>query len=115
MAKLEKKLKKKTKKLNKRVFGKKSLTLMQNYVITTSFYGRNKDKKPYVTITATGDYKISVAKLILILLGIFSAAVLIVVCIKALADWCFAKKRHKAEDADDDLEDYYTEDGEISF
>ena len=112
MEKLEKKMKKKAKKLNKKVFGKKSLTLAQNYVITTSFYGRNKDKKPYVTITAAGDYKISVAKLILILLGIFSAAVLIVVCIKALADWCCSKKNKHSED-DDDFEDYYIDDEEI--
>ena len=98
MAKLSKKIKKNTKKLEKRAFGKKSLTLKQNFSVTTSFYSHGKDSKPYVTLSANGDYRISVAKLILIALGIITAFSLLALALKSLSDFLRRKKTKKTDE-----------------
>ena len=107
MAKFCKHLKKGIKKLDKKVINnKKGLTLMQSFDITTSFYGKKKVKQPYITLTAHGNYRISVVKLtLLVLLGISMLAGM-AVCLRAL----FARrhtKRHRP--AEDDYDSYADE------
>lgn len=122
MAKLQKKLKKGAKRLDKKVINnKKGLTLIQTFDITTSFYGRKKVKKPYITFTAHGDYKISVVKLILCLLLGIALITSVALCLRALFDRRHSRKRRAAEydyetDGLDDMElDDFDEDEEMPF
>ena len=108
MTKLQKKLKKGAKRLDKKVINnKKGLTLMQTFDITTSFYGRKQVKKPYVTLTARGDFKISVVKLLLCLLLGISLIALTVLCLRALFDRRHVKKSRRADGWDYDFESDY--------
>ncbi|MBQ8510216.1 MAG: hypothetical protein IJ493_09955 [Clostridia bacterium] len=93
------------KKLSKQLYSEKGLMLKRTYDITTSVYGHGKEKKPYVTINAKADYKISVVKLIVILMCVFSTLALVALCVKGVVDHCRPKKRVRDYDSDFDWED----------
>ncbi len=112
MAKLGKQVRKDVKKMSKQLFSKKGLTLKQTYDISTSFYANKKENKPYVTITAHGDYKISVLKLIVILMCILSSVMVIVLCIRGLFERIKSKKRYYF---DEDEYYYSKQDDDLPF
>ena len=66
--KRENKLRRDTKRLSKQLCGKKSLTLKHSYDNTFSIFRTAKESHPLITVTASGEYKISAFKLLLILL-----------------------------------------------
>jgi len=75
----------------------RGLTLKQTFDIKMSFYAKGQDKKPYVSFTASGDYRISVLKLTLILLGIIAAIAGLIIGIRNLIV-SLKKRRRKDED-----------------
>lgn len=86
MANLQKQVKKGTQKLGSSLWGKKSLTLRHTWSFTTALYGQKKKKKPYFSVSMQGDWKISVFKLVMILLGIGAAVTLVVLGVRALIE-----------------------------
>ncbi|MCI8388131.1 MAG: hypothetical protein HFE63_06650 [Clostridiales bacterium] len=102
MSKPLKNLKKDIKKCSKHLNSDKGLTVKKTFDVTTSFYGHGKENKPYMTIGAKGDFKISVLKLVLIIIGVISAVSLVLLGIKGLISKCRSKKYR---DRDDQLDD----------
>lgn len=103
-----KKTRKNTKKLSKQLYGKKGLTMGHSFVSEVSFFGNGKDGKPYLTLSRSGSYKISVFKLAVIILSVVSTAVLVGLLIKAVSDR--AKAEEEAENGltyygDEDIEE----------
>ncbi len=111
--KAEKKLVKGSKKLSKQLYGKKSLTLKHSFDSTLSIFGSVKEKKPLLTVTVGGEYKISVFKLIVILMCIVSTAALVVLLVKSISDYC--REKRERELWDEDYSEYYTDDEELPF
>ncbi|MBQ8552266.1 MAG: hypothetical protein IJ428_05585 [Clostridia bacterium] len=111
--KAEKKLRKGSKKLSKQLYGKKSLTLKHTYDSTVSIFGSVKEKHPLFTITASGEYKISVFKLIVIAMCIISTAALIVLLVKSISDYC--REKRERELWDEDYEEYFGDGDELPF
>lgn len=107
MANLQKKMKKDAKKLQSSLWGKKSLTLRHSWSFTTSLYGNKKKKKPYFAVSMQGDWKISVFKLVMILLGIGAAVTLVVLGVRALIKNI---RRKRLEEYFLDSDDEYNED-----
>ena len=111
--KYAKQLAKDMKKLSKQLYSDKGLMLKKTYDVTTSVYGHGKESKPYITVNAKADYKISIVKLIVILMCIASTLTLIALCIRGLFEHCRPKKcRHADYDLD---ESDYIEDDAIPF
>lgn len=103
-----KKARKGAKKLSKQMFSEKGMMLSRSYESTTSIYTGGKDKKPLITVTAQGDYKISVVKLIVILMCVFSTAALVILLAKSIIDHCKVRKNDEEEyidawECDDEL------------
>ena len=67
----------------KKLYGKNGLTVRHSYTNSVSVYRNNNEKHPLITLSADGEYKISVFKLILIILGILSTAALLLLFVKA--------------------------------
>lgn len=109
----EKKLIKGSKKLSKQLYGKKSLTLKHSYDGSFSIFGSAKEKKPLITVTASGEYKISVFKLIVILMCIMSTAALVVLLIRSISEYCH--KKRERELWDDDYSEYCMDDEALPF
>ena len=113
MANLQKKMKKDAKKLQSSLWGKKSLTLRHSWSFTTALYGNKKKKKPYFSVSMQGDWKISVFKLVMLLLGIGAAVTLVVLGVRALIE-NIRRKRFEEEFLDEgyflDDDDAYNED-----
>lgn len=107
MANLQKKMKKDAKKLQSSLWGKKSLTLRHSWSFTTALYGNKKKKKPYFAVSMQGDWKISVFKLVMILLGIGAAVTLVVLGVRALIENI---RRKRLEKYFLDSDDEYNED-----
>ena len=107
MANLQKKMKKDAKKLQSSLWGKKSLTLRHSWSFTTALYGNKKKKKPYFAVSMQGDWKISVFKLVMILLGIGAAVTLVVLGVRALIKNI---RRKRLEEYFLDSDDEYNED-----
>ena len=110
MAKLRKRIRKDMKKLSKQLYSPKGLTLKQTFDFTTSFYGRKKEKKPYLTFSARGDFKISVAKLVVISVCTVTSILLLVLLFKSLFESLKERRRRR------ELEEYYDlDDEEVPF
>ena len=103
-----KKTRKNTKKLSKQLYGKKGLSMRHTYAEEISFFGNGKEGKPYLTLSKSGSYRISVFKLAVIILCLLSSAVLLALVIKAIADHAKSKKDEY------DIYDYVDED-ELPF
>ncbi len=84
MAKISKQLPKDMKKISKQINSEKGLMLRYFFDAGASLYGHGKEKKPYVSIRAKGDYKIPVVKLLVFLACAASTAVLIGLLIKSI-------------------------------
>lgn len=102
-----KKAKKGAKKLNKQVFGKKGPMMTHSFESVTSFYKNGKEKDPVYSVARSGEYKISLFKLILIVLCVAAAIAALVAVIKAVVDKYVPKKAVEDEgyeylDLDDD-------------
>lgn len=82
--KSENKLRRGTKRLSKQLCGKKSLALKHSYDNTFSVFRNAKENHPLITVTASGEYKISVFKLILIIFGTVSALAVILMIAKRI-------------------------------
>ena len=85
MANLRKKTKKGAKKLTSSLCDPKSLMLHHSWSFTTALYSKKK-KKPCFSVSMQGDRKISVFKLVMILLGIGAAVTLVVLGVRALIE-----------------------------
>ena len=90
-------IKKDMRRLSKQLNSEKGLTLKNTFDVTASLYSRGKESKPYVSVNAKGDYRISVFKLIVILTFVFSTLLLISLCLKNIAGRCHTAKCHTSK------------------
>ena len=74
------------KRLSKCHRGEKSLTLKHSYNNTFSVFRSTEEKRPLISVTANGEYKISVIRLVLILLCTLSALAVAVKIAKTMRD-----------------------------
>lgn len=93
-----KKARKEAKRLNSQVFGKKGPMITHSFESVTSFYKNGKEKNPVYSFTNSGEYKISLFKLILIVLCVVAAIAALVAVIKAVVDKYVPKKAVEDED-----------------
>ncbi len=77
MANLAKKFHKSAKRLSKQLDCERGLTIGHSHTCTTSLYRGKKSSKPYMTVSVSGNYKISVLKLILWVLCVIFSVVLV--------------------------------------
>ena len=112
MANFAKSLKKNTKKISNELFSDKGLTLKQTFKSTTSLYTGANENKPLISLTSRGDYKISVLKLVIILLCAVSCAALVVLLINKAIDRCRTKKH---QETDIFFDEPYDDEDEIPF
>lgn len=97
MSKALKKGSKKAKELNTHVFGKKGPTVTHSFESVTSLYKSGKEKDPLYSFTNSGEYKVSLFKLILIAVCAVAGVVILCAAIKSYAE---KQLRRKYEDAD---------------
>ncbi len=108
--KSENKLRRGTKRLSKQLCGKKSLTLKHSYDNSFSVFRTAKESHPLITVTASGEYKISVFKLLLILFGTVSALAIMLMIAKRIRN----RRRARMDMAEfEEYADY--EDEELPF
>ncbi len=78
----------------KKLYGKKSLSVKHSYNNSVSVYRNNNEKHPLITLSADGECRISVFKLIIIILSILCAAALLLFAIKKIAKFRRRKLTH---------------------
>ena len=108
MANQYKHLVKEVKRLSKRLDSDKGLTVKKTFDITTSLYNHGHENKPLVTVRANGDVKISVVKLLLVILFVASVASVALVIARGIRNGRRIKRRppippHKPS-FDDDID-----------
>ncbi len=92
----------------KKLCGKKSLSVKHSYNNSVSVYRNNDEKHPIITISADGEYKISILKLIMIILGVFSAAALLLLTVKKITK--FKQRKLLRDPSQDELYAYPDDD-----
>ncbi len=97
-----KKVKKGASQLSEQLFGEKGLMLKHTYDNTVSLYKKDNAAKPLYTVTARGECKAPVLKLIIVTVCILTGIILLGVAIKAIKDRC----KHTKEDVYFDRFDY---------
>lgn len=112
MANFAKSLKKSTENFQNKLFSDNGLTLRQTFKSTTSLYKGKNESKPLISLTSRGDYKISVLRLVIILLCAVSCAAVVVLLIQRAVDRCRTKKQHKS---DIFFAEPYADENEIPF
>lgn len=89
---------KEAKRLNKRIFGKKGPTMTHSFESVTSFYENGKEKNPIYSVSRSGEYKISLFKLILTVVCVIAAIAALAAVIKAVVDRYALRKALEDED-----------------
>lgn len=106
LGKLMKKGSKKAKKgathLSEQLFGEKRLMLKHTYNDTVSLYKKDNAAKPLYTVTARGEYKAPLLKLVIIMVCFLAGMILLGVIIKTIKD----KRKRKKEARRCDCYDY---------
>ena len=108
LRKTERCAKKNLNQISNRLCGQSSPSFSHSYNNTFSVFKTGKDKRPLLTVSTEGEYRIPLFKLILIILGILSAAALIKLIAKKIAKHRQRKLIRKAAkrdfyDYEDDL------------
>ncbi len=105
MEKQLKKLKKNARRVVNHINSDRGLTMKMTYDISTAFYSHGKEKTPHVIFARKGDYKISVVKLVLCIVGAGVALSAALLALKALFERLTAPRlsRVKAEKAPEPL------------
>ncbi len=85
MANKLKAVKKGLNRIKKQLDSDNGLTLHSTFDVNTSLYSHGKDGAPHVSLWAKGDYKISILKLALILVGAAMICAAVAVSIRAVA------------------------------
>lgn len=93
MANQYKHLVKEVKRLSKQFDSDKGPTIKKTFDITTSLYNHGHENKPLVTIRANGDFKISVIKLLLVILFVASVASVALVIARGIRNGRRIKRR----------------------
>ena len=99
MVKISKQLPKDMKKISRHINSEKGLMLRYSFDAGASLYGHGKEKKPYMSIRAKGDYKIPIVKLLVFLACAASTAVLIGLLVKSLRE--YSRRPAKASELTD--------------
>ncbi len=112
MANFAKSMKKSAQKFSSELFSDKGLTLSQVFKSTTSLYKGKNESKPLISVSARGDCRISVLKLVIILLCSVSCTIFAALLIRSIIDRCRAKKH---QEADISFDETYVDENEIPF
>lgn len=104
MDKRIKKLAKRVKKIGNGINSERGLMFRENIDYTASVYRHGKENKPYLTINAKCDHKISVLKLAVIFLCVAVGMAIVISFFKRLAEKvkCRARKSKKPSYYDED-------------
>lgn len=93
MANQYKHLVKEVKRLSKLLDSDKGPTIKKTFDITTSLYNHGHENKPLVTVRANGDVKISVIKLLLVLVVVASVVSAALVILRGIKNGRRVKRR----------------------
>ncbi len=113
LGKGSKKAKKGASRLSESLFGKKQLVLKHTYDNTLSLYKKDNAAKPIYTVTARGECKAPLLKLILWAVCLLAGVILLGLAIKAIKD--NRKRKKKAYRCDCYDYEYFDPDEELPF